>query len=167
MQYFIVSATGGRPSVMHAGLYYIYCVSTAKLHSICCYCYRFGYKMSMFVLIYGAIFSLHFFSYKCDGKSLLYIHNISEYTRHTCLSVTVCCMAVRRGTRRIRVRRCRRVVYFAYPRIALFITLKPTIITNLLKPSHIAKNFTYIFKLPGKMSYSYSLYIDYCSSSLI
>jgi hypothetical protein len=95
MQYFVVSATGGRPSVMHAGLYYIYCVSTAKLHSICCYCYRFGYKMSMFVLMYGAIFSLHFFSYKCDGKSLLYIHNISEYTRHTCLSVTVCCMAVR------------------------------------------------------------------------
>ena len=119
-------------------LSYKQALNTAKLHLICCYCYRFGYKMSMFVLIYGASFSLHFFSYKCDGKSL---YNISEYTRHTCLSVRVCCIW-QYGTRRIRVRRCRRVVYFAYPHISLFITLNPTIyiITNLLKPSGLANS---------------------------
>ena len=27
-------------------------------------------KMSMFALIYGVLFSLHFFPYECDGKSL-------------------------------------------------------------------------------------------------
>ncbi len=89
--------------------------------------YRFDFRveMSMFVLIYGVLFSLHFISYECDGKSLSSFLDISQVelninvwvydVNHYLAFITRYIMPV--GCSHLLYGDAHRVICFAYPRI--------------------------------------------------